>query len=385
MFGTLRYDSHNDRTEFLDRSARFHVNEQNGFSGQHAACDLCRAKKLRCSGQEHGCDRCKTSSSSCVYSTSRDDGRQKRRRRADNGSTSKNNHEQAIGSTPSVPGAGSAAPPKGYASEREPNLANNTTILPQPEQELQGSMEISGQSHETAQEISVPPEGKDLLEGLESEFDLVDGGIFDAIPTLNLYTPKSLNESSGNIEKLDMVHDMGFLPRTAQSEAARTRNWDMSPPPSATVTQSSRDISLEHSEWLLSSPSFHLDPSASERPLQPISRQTFTKPPATPPSCACLVTKVSLLEQLGSHPVDDSLDEVLAVHKTCLGKCWSILGCGLCMSKSESRPSSPCTFETQLFGPRTTSPGVRKVPNRQGRRMGLPYGSINLVSSQSVR
>ena len=197
-------------------------------------------------------------------------------------------------------------------------------------------MEIFGQSHETAQEISVPPEGKDLLEGLESEFDLVDGGIFDAIPTLNLYTPKSSNESSGNIEKLDMVHDMGFLPRTAQSEAARTRNWDMSPPPSATVTQSSRDMSLEHSEWLLSSPSFHLDPSASERPLQPINRQTFTKPPATPLSCACLVTKVSLLEQLGSHPVDDSLDEVLAVHKTCLGKCWSVLGCGLCMSKSES-------------------------------------------------
>ncbi|RAH68888.1 Zn(II)2Cys6 transcription factor domain-containing protein [Aspergillus aculeatinus CBS 121060] len=66
MFGTLRYLPNNQTGEFLERAS--------GEAGtaltnkpRHAACDNCRVKKIRCSGQKAGCSRCKTHSLPCRY------------------------------------------------------------------------------------------------------------------------------------------------------------------------------------------------------------------------------------------------------------------------------------------------------------------------------
>lgn len=46
MFGTLRYNSTNDSTEFLDCGYGFLADDQSGQPGQHVACDQCRGKKV---------------------------------------------------------------------------------------------------------------------------------------------------------------------------------------------------------------------------------------------------------------------------------------------------------------------------------------------------
>lgn len=45
MFGTLRYDSHNNNTEFEERATGVLLNDI-GHLPQHSACDKCRAKKV---------------------------------------------------------------------------------------------------------------------------------------------------------------------------------------------------------------------------------------------------------------------------------------------------------------------------------------------------
>ncbi|KAM3428539.1 hypothetical protein MY4824_008755 [Beauveria thailandica] len=66
MFATWKYDRdtaevQNIRLAFDPISAR---------SSQHQACDRCHEKKLKCSGEKDGCDRCISSAHSCVYNRS---------------------------------------------------------------------------------------------------------------------------------------------------------------------------------------------------------------------------------------------------------------------------------------------------------------------------
>ena len=85
MFGTLRYSPQRDDTEFIGISSSGPLDHGPG----KPACDRCRLKKVwsspnipdvandfyspfqqRCSGQLDGCDRCKTTLSVCIYSSS---------------------------------------------------------------------------------------------------------------------------------------------------------------------------------------------------------------------------------------------------------------------------------------------------------------------------
>ncbi|KAK0637696.1 putative transcriptional regulatory protein [Lasiodiplodia hormozganensis] len=75
MFGTLHYDRGSKHIEFIDRTEGF----LNGdVAIERAACDTCRAKKLKCSGHRTGCTRCKTLSIACVYSAMAESRRCKR-------------------------------------------------------------------------------------------------------------------------------------------------------------------------------------------------------------------------------------------------------------------------------------------------------------------
>ncbi|WPG99636.1 Hypothetical protein R9X50_00245400 [Acrodontium crateriforme] len=50
---------------------------------RHAACDECRAKKLKCKGDQRGCARCVRMNIPCVYSAQRQMGRPRKRRNED--------------------------------------------------------------------------------------------------------------------------------------------------------------------------------------------------------------------------------------------------------------------------------------------------------------
>lgn len=46
MFGTLRYDSQSNDTEFVDSTYGFLLNDADSQATPHFACDTCRMKKV---------------------------------------------------------------------------------------------------------------------------------------------------------------------------------------------------------------------------------------------------------------------------------------------------------------------------------------------------
>lgn len=121
MFGTLRYDAQNDDTQFIERTTNPLSGEGDGQGPRYSACDKCRAKKViaspaypdisvvltalplqqRCGGQRDGCDRCKRTSSTCVYSLE-GKGRGNRRRRRTEGHNSTSPGDSPPSSAPFV-------------------------------------------------------------------------------------------------------------------------------------------------------------------------------------------------------------------------------------------------------------------------------------------
>jgi hypothetical protein len=59
---------------------------------RHAACDQCRQRKLKCSGEVTGCSRCVKNNLVCIYSEQKQMGRPKKRQRTDD-DTSTNNQQ----------------------------------------------------------------------------------------------------------------------------------------------------------------------------------------------------------------------------------------------------------------------------------------------------
>ncbi|KAF4505888.1 hypothetical protein G6O67_007791 [Ophiocordyceps sinensis] len=63
MFGTWKYDPETDEVQNLRRA----YDPITARSSQHQACNRCHEKKLKCSGDKDGCDRCAGSGQVCVY------------------------------------------------------------------------------------------------------------------------------------------------------------------------------------------------------------------------------------------------------------------------------------------------------------------------------
>ncbi|KOC07354.1 hypothetical protein AFLA70_220g001901 [Aspergillus flavus AF70] len=64
MFGTIRYDKNTDSREHVELQRADGV-EARGYTP--IACDRCRSRKLKCSGDKDGCGRCRTASVVCTY------------------------------------------------------------------------------------------------------------------------------------------------------------------------------------------------------------------------------------------------------------------------------------------------------------------------------
>ncbi|RAL15290.1 Zn(II)2Cys6 transcription factor domain-containing protein [Aspergillus homomorphus CBS 101889] len=64
MFGTIRYDKNTDSREHVELQRADGI-EARGYTP--IACDRCRSRKLKCSGDKGGCGRCRTASVACTY------------------------------------------------------------------------------------------------------------------------------------------------------------------------------------------------------------------------------------------------------------------------------------------------------------------------------
>ncbi|KOS17698.1 Arabinolytic transcriptional activator araR [Escovopsis weberi] len=110
MFNTFKYDPETRQVQQL-RSAFDPVTAR---SNQHQACNNCHAKKLRCSGEKSGCERCIAGSLVCEYtrSTSRSS---RSSRRAGSGSRPKKPYSSSSASSDGAP-AGDTSPSSGPQS-----------------------------------------------------------------------------------------------------------------------------------------------------------------------------------------------------------------------------------------------------------------------------
>ncbi|KAI1171816.1 hypothetical protein F4777DRAFT_31780 [Nemania sp. FL0916] len=71
MFGTFKF---NEKTRLSDA-----IDGLDSRSYTRTACDFCRLKKLRCSGEMKSCERCQATSTPCTYTLSSGTGRGKKR------------------------------------------------------------------------------------------------------------------------------------------------------------------------------------------------------------------------------------------------------------------------------------------------------------------
>ncbi|KEY70346.1 hypothetical protein S7711_06820 [Stachybotrys chartarum IBT 7711] len=66
MFNTWKYDPETDEVQSLRQA----FDPISARSSQHQACDRCHEKKLKCSGEKDGCDRCVAAQKLCEYTRS---------------------------------------------------------------------------------------------------------------------------------------------------------------------------------------------------------------------------------------------------------------------------------------------------------------------------
>ncbi|KAF4546835.1 uncharacterized protein LTHEOB_13018 [Lasiodiplodia theobromae] len=78
MFGTLRCPEGSRRQSSSRRSLSF-VETGPFLGASFVACERCRSRKVRCSGQRSGCDQCKASSEPCSYRQHQAAARQQRK------------------------------------------------------------------------------------------------------------------------------------------------------------------------------------------------------------------------------------------------------------------------------------------------------------------
>ncbi|KAL6154692.1 hypothetical protein ACJQWK_01280 [Exserohilum turcicum] len=95
MFGTLVCDLQHEPLTFVENTDPASALSRNRRDKPHASCELCRARKIRCSGQRSGCDRCIAMSVECKYR----DRTGRRKRQASNDGT----RSAASSSTTPVP------------------------------------------------------------------------------------------------------------------------------------------------------------------------------------------------------------------------------------------------------------------------------------------
>ncbi|KAK5997728.1 hypothetical protein PT974_00085 [Cladobotryum mycophilum] len=119
MFSTFKYDPETREVQEL-RSAFDPVTAR---SSQHQACNNCHAKKLKCSGEKSGCERCATSQLVCEYTRSNSRSSRRGKKASGRSSTdSRTSGDHLAGD--SSPGSQSGSKPSTSTSSRHQQKAS---------------------------------------------------------------------------------------------------------------------------------------------------------------------------------------------------------------------------------------------------------------------
>ncbi|KAJ6131752.1 hypothetical protein N7471_006967 [Penicillium samsonianum] len=315
MFGTFRYNKQTKNHEHVEISTANGV-EARGYTS--VACDYCRFRKLKCSGEKGGCDRCLAASNTCTYrrsSSSRDDRRQQRRL----SSHEVNSHDWSpeISNQPAV---------RRYSQQSQSQKPANRKKQPS---RLDGAA-ISAESSQSSSDGVVVTSPSSWLDP------------YWELPSFNDYA----DSDNHGLDGLDGLVDIptsvpldggedGFFESELLNERTEAADW----------TESSATIQPNHETLLFTNINTcsHEGQGPGRTPKgkrkstsQPTPTSSPTSPPLSvgnkyPSSCRCLSTMAQFLESTGSHGGSGTgIDTLLA----CLGHgivtCEHVLACPNC-------------------------------------------------------
>ncbi|KAF1988031.1 hypothetical protein K402DRAFT_39285 [Aulographum hederae CBS 113979] len=343
MFATISYNGPNEDTVCMATASETFFRGLG--QGQHSACLECRAKKVRCSGEKTGCERCRNSGNSCEY-VSRD-GRASRRKKRKN----KERMEPAPRSSTNTASSSSISSPSSRGSS---SRASSSVLSSLPED---ASSSIGTSPSLAGADSFVPPT--------------------PILPDFSYYDDLSLGHSTGSSTPLDGISQTGGIPSFYNQDSFSSswsspvqENYDLmnnNPFPfdysSSMMTPS---LATDNNSLLSSYPSSVLTSTetspadipyqypqynANMLPTPPASignnsissasyRQTQSPtldPTAAGQMCSCFQNALNILEELEANNRRMqvfSLDCVCRFQQEVLGHCNLMLECERCKAAS---------------------------------------------------
>ncbi|KAK2767555.1 hypothetical protein FQN54_003713 [Arachnomyces sp. PD_36] len=276
MFGTLQPNEQNTDVEFVQLA--------DGFAGveKHAACQRCRAKKVKCDGSKEGCRRCRSMGKSCTYAPG---GRgitgQVRKHRA---------NSKLAEYTINFP-----VEPQQEAPSRSSATSSSKTT---------GDVEYPSNANPITTSMGTPPDS--LLSELFS--DSLNNMDFDSSVLTSHFSLEPSNKDTD-----PMLTHFALFPASRE-------------PPSTMPTSSSPEANSYF--------------SSGQQLLSPCT-MALTSPfaPTTPPSCQCLEAVVTSLDRFDSSSCSASraeLDSIIAFQKHALASFKAMLSCTQCTLRREN-------------------------------------------------
>ncbi|KAI1208439.1 uncharacterized protein F4807DRAFT_431341 [Annulohypoxylon truncatum] len=314
MFVTLRCNKDGMSVENVPATT------EDGTRPRHSACNNCRLKKLKCSGDRNACSACVSSKTVCLYSTpasqaikSRRETRKSRRRlsitrdnapltpaREDPQTDSEPTQEQPLSSHAMTPNTGPllTSLPTGLDNNAgEPHLSDISQLSNSDEQLLGANWTPSSLSYVD-----------EIINGT-SDAITCDNEDYSALEQRGLPVDDDLD--------LNAIPSSSYLTFLGLAGASNDRS-------STEVSQLSSESST------------HLAPP--EQALKHFDMQLPYGPSdvAATPTCICLVDVVDILEKLEVLDVEDhqastnTIDGILSLNKNAIAKCNSMLDCSNC-------------------------------------------------------
>ncbi|KAI1132703.1 hypothetical protein F5Y10DRAFT_230588 [Nemania abortiva] len=295
------------------------------------ACNSCRVKKLRCSGEKTGCCRCKTLSLDCIYAQNTTKGSARARKK----STSKIDVEIRRSSISA--NLSSAPSPSTPTTEAKPMSPCSEPFVP-----------VCDVSNSELHPAPVRPEsGSGVLTSLEA--DIMSYELPEYLPTQNMPTTHMFDLDSFQSGDGGMFPWPEF-PQDNYPSFAKV-SWGGGPP--SLPSRGEQGLGLHgYEETLLTPTTGNLvaEPIITDLQTTPLSMAPQTvlgqrspddchwEPSQTTEPCQCLQRVVFLLEEIDSEAAGENVKELgswLSRHKEALRCSEALLMCPRCQAKPE--------------------------------------------------
>ncbi|KAI6084944.1 hypothetical protein F4821DRAFT_164491 [Hypoxylon rubiginosum] len=297
MFVTLRCNKDGMSVENVPTGA------EDGTRPRHSACNSCRIKKLKCSGDRRACSACVASKTKCTYSPSTSQSMKARR------------YSRRDGSRPSAPSIQDPSSAGGPDFENAPTIS----VSKHPSQSPGGAA-----SPVTNSLLTPCPTGVGTEAGEEMLLDALEVSFNDEIFSDHNWTPSYINGildgSSGAISG-----DIEGYSSPQQQDIPADENLTLGSSSPGPGPAPPWILGVQIDETVPQPPQSSTDPQCSHQ-----------QHPTTPQKCTCLLNAIIALEKLEILGVQDpqtytnTVDGILSLNKNVNATCNAMLDCPSC-------------------------------------------------------